>query len=102
MLPGVMSSDSPVTPYDPLAGIQAAVNHPNANERITLHEALKMFTQTAAWSAFEETEKGTIEPGKLADLVILSDDPFTVDATKIANIKVEQVFVGGQPQLPQR
>ncbi len=94
-------SDSPVTPYDPLVGIHAAVNHPNADERITLHEALKMFTQTAAWSAFEEADKGTIEPGKLADLVVLSHDPFALDATRIADIKVEQVFVGGQLQLSQ-
>ena len=92
-------SDSPVTPYDPLAGIQAAVNHPNADERISLHESLEMFTKTAAWSAFEEKDKGTIETGKLADLVVLSDDPFTVDSKKIADIKIEQVFVGGRPQL---
>lgn len=92
-------SDSPVTPYDPLAGIQAAVNHPSADERVTLYEAIEMFTATAAWSAFEEKEKGTIEAGKLADLVILRDDPFAVDAEKISDIKIEQVFVGGQPQM---
>jgi predicted amidohydrolase YtcJ len=92
-------SDSPVTPYDPLAGIQAAVNHPSADERVTLYEAIEMFTATAAWSAFEEKEKGTIEAGKLADLVILRDDPFAVDGEKISGIKIEQVFVGGQPQM---
>lgn len=92
-------SDSPVTPYDPLAGIQAAVSHPNEDQRVSLHESLEMFTKTAAWSAFEEKEKGTIESGKLADLVVLSDDPFTVDSQKIADIKIEQVFVGGRPQL---
>lgn len=92
-------SDSPVTPYDPLAGIQAAINHPNADERITLNAAVEMFTKTAAWSAFEENDKGTIEPGKLADLVVLSDDPFAVDAEKIADIKIEQVFIGGKLQL---
>ena len=58
-----------------------------------------MFTATAAWSAFEEKEKGTIEAGKLADLVILRDDPFAVDGEKISGIKIEQVFVGGQPQM---
>ena len=75
-----------MTPYDPLTGIQAAVNHPNAAERVSLYEALEMFTATAAWSAFEEKEKGTIEPGKLADLVILDNDPFAVDAGKIGGI----------------
>jgi predicted amidohydrolase YtcJ len=92
-------SDSPVTPYDPLAGIQAAINHPNAEERITLQQALEMFTKTAAYSAFEENEKGTIEPGKLADLVVLEADPFAVDTKKIADLRIEQVFVGGKPQL---
>jgi len=92
-------SDSPVTPYDPLAGIQAAVNHPNAEQQISVYESLEMFTKTAAWSAFEEKDKGTIESDKLADLVVLSDDPFTVDCKKIADIKIEQVFVGGRPQL---
>ena len=88
-------SDSPVTPYDPLAGIQAAVSHPNVDERVTLHEAIEMFTTTAAWSAFEEKEKGTIEPGKLADLVVLSADPFAVDPSQIVGININRVFVGG-------
>ena len=94
-------SDSPVTPYDPLAGVQAAIRHPNAEQRVTRYEALKMFTKTAAWSAFEEADKGSIEPGKLADLVVLSEDPLAVDSRKIAGIKVEQVFVDGQPRLPE-
>jgi hypothetical protein len=88
-------SDSPVTFYHPLAGVQAAVNHPNPDERVTLYEALEMFTATAAWSAFEEKEKGTVEPGKLADLVVLNADPFAVDTEQIADIDVRQVFVGG-------
>ena len=92
-------SDSPVTPYNPLAGIQAAVNHPNSDERVTRYEALEMFTATAAWSAFEEKEKGTIEPGKLADLVVLSADPFTVDAEQLAGIKISKVFVGGAEKI---
>jgi hypothetical protein len=84
-----------VTFYHPLAGVQAAVNHPNPDERVTLYEALEMFTATAAWSAFEEKEKGTVEPGKLADLVVLNADPFAVDTEQIADIDVRQVFVGG-------
>lgn len=88
-------SDSPVTPYNPLAGVQAAINHPNADERVSRYQALEMFTSTAARSAFEEKDKGTIEPGKLADLVFLEDDPFTVDGRKMADIKIEQVLIGG-------
>ena len=93
-------SDSPVTSYDPLAGIQAAVTHPNPEERVTLREALDMFTISAAYSAFEEREKGSLEEGKMADLVVLSDDPYKVGAEDIAFIKVEMVFVGGKRHKP--
>jgi predicted amidohydrolase YtcJ len=89
-------SDSPVTPYDPLAGVQAAVNHPNFRERVTLWEALQMFTSTAAWSAFEEGEKGTIEPGKLADMVVLAQDPFKVSTGAIKDIEIKRVCTGGK------
>jgi predicted amidohydrolase YtcJ len=92
-------SDSPVTPYDPLAGIQAAVNHPNPDERVTLWEALQMFTSTAAWSAFEEGEKGTIEAGKLADLVVLVEDPFKVSTDAIKDIEIKRVCVCGKWHL---
>ncbi|MEJ2095678.1 MAG: amidohydrolase [Deltaproteobacteria bacterium] len=88
-------SDSPVTSYDPLKGIQAAVNHPNPRERITVREALEMFTATAAWSAFEEKDKGTLTPGKLADLLVLSQDPYQVPQHAIQDIAVERVCVAG-------
>jgi hypothetical protein len=89
-------SDSPVTPYDPLAGVQAAVNHPNSRERVSLWEALQMFTSTAAWSAFEEGEKGTLEPGKLADMVVLAQDPFKISTSAIKDIEIKSVCTGGK------
>ena len=92
-------SDSPVTPYNPLAGVQAAVTHPNRDERVDLRQALAMFTTTAAWSAFEEDDKGSLEPGKLADLVVLAEDPFRTDPGNIRDIGIEQVFVAGQKLL---
>jgi len=88
-------SDSPVTPYHPLAGVQAAVNHPNLAQRVSLYEALQMFTTTAAWSAFEEKEKGSIAPGKRADLVALAQDPFNTPQTAIADIDITGVCVAG-------
>jgi predicted amidohydrolase YtcJ len=93
-------SDSPVTAYDPLAGIQAAINHPNVEERVTLYEAIGMFTSVAAWSAFEEDIKGTIESGKSADLVVLDNDPFTVSVDDISSIKIEMVFIKGHRYDP--
>ncbi|MEW5725409.1 MAG: amidohydrolase [Thermodesulfobacteriota bacterium] len=91
-------SDSPVTPYAPLRGIMAAVDHPNPDQRVTVREALEMFTSTAAWAAFEEHEKGTLEPGKLADLVVLDESPYM--ALDIAALRVESVYVGGRPHRP--
>lgn len=88
-------SDSPVTPYHPLAGIQAAVNHPNPAQRVSVREAIAMFTATAAWSAFEEREKGTLAPGKLADLVVLEKDPFQVPGDQIKEIAIHSVCVAG-------
>lgn len=93
-------SDSPVTPYDPLAGAAAAVNHPNPEERVSVGEALRMFTTAAAYSAFEENDKGSLEPGKLADLVVLDEDPFQVSPEKIATIGIAMVFVGGRRWAP--
>ncbi|MFO7496988.1 MAG: amidohydrolase family protein, partial [Desulfobacterales bacterium] len=77
-------------------GVQAAVLHPNPEERVSLREALEMFTVTAAWSAFEEEQKGSLAPGKLADLVVLDRDPFAVPTDQIAAIRTERVFVGGR------
>ena len=94
----VGGSDSPVTAYDPIFGIHCAVNHPLPQEGLPLKEALKMFTINAAYSAFEEKEKGSLEEGKLADMVILSCNPYDVPIEKIYEIvKVEYAFVAGKP-----
>jgi len=88
-------SDCPITPYGPLVGIQAAVLHPNEQERLTPMEAIRMFTIDAAYSGFEETARGSIEPGKAADLVVLEADPTQVAPGEIGSIKVEDVYVAG-------
>jgi len=89
-------SDSPVSPVDPLAGIHAAVNHSVREQRITPEEAVRMFTLGGAYLAFEEQETGTIREGKRGDLVLLSDDPLTVDPAAIKDIKVEATVVRGR------
>lgn len=88
-------SDSFVTPIDPILGIHALVNASFENQRISVKEALKAFTINAARIAFEENAKGTIEAGKNADLVVLSNDPFKVEPSKIRDIKVLMTIVGG-------
>ena len=89
-------SDSPVTPCDPLRGIQAAVDHPNPGQRVSPREAIAMFTISGAKIAFEEEEKGSLEPGKSADLVVLSEDPCVVRPDRIGEIGVDMTMVGGK------
>jgi hypothetical protein len=90
-------SDCPVTPHGPLVGIQTAVLHPIKEERLTPMEALRMFTTDAAFSAFDEAVRGSIEPGKIADLVILSADPTEVPPESIREIKIVKTIVEGKP-----
>lgn len=89
-------SDSDAKPMGPLAGMHAVVNHPDEERRLTVMEALSLFTINAAKIALEEGQKGTIEPGKLADLVVLGDDPLTADPRTLKNIAVEMTIVGGE------
>jgi predicted amidohydrolase YtcJ len=71
-------SDSPVTPLDCFAGIDAAVNAFNPERRVSLDDALRMYTVNAALAERREDEKGTLEPGKYADMAILSRDPYGI------------------------
>jgi len=90
-------SDCPVEPISPLLGIFAAVNREAfPQERITLDEALRIYTISAAFASFEEKVKGSIEAGKLADLVVLSDDLREIEPDRIRDVKVEMTIVGGK------
>ena len=91
---------TPETPFSPLLGIHMAVNHPNPAERITVQEALEMFTVNGAIAGFEEHEKGSIQRGKLADMVVLSEDPFKISPEKIKYIKAEKTYVSGIAHTP--
>jgi hypothetical protein len=66
------------------------------SQRLTREEALRAATTAGAWLTFEENVKGTLEPGKLADLVVLSADPLTVDEARIAEIVADVTVVGGR------
>ena len=95
-IPIAGGSDSPVTPIDPLAGIEAAANHLHTEERIPVLEVIKMFTINGARFAFEENAKGSIEVGKAADLVVLSEDPCAVPPDRIGKISVEMTLLDGK------
>ena len=89
-------SDCPMEPLSPLQGIEAAVTRPFfPEEQISVEEALQMYTVNAAYATSEETLKGSVEEGKLADLTVLSDDPNVAPVSKIGEIKVKMTIVGG-------
>lgn len=85
-------SDSPVTMTDPVLGIHAAANQPNEVRRVSLDDAIKMFTLNAAWITHDEDKKGSIEIGKLADFTVLDRNMYE-EPTKIKDFKVEMTIV---------
>ncbi|MFX0097594.1 MAG: amidohydrolase [Candidatus Hodarchaeota archaeon] len=74
-------------PFSPLYGIHWAVNAPMPSQRISVHEAIRCYTKDAAYASFEEDIKGSIERGKLADIIVLSEDPYE-NPERIMEIKV--------------
>ncbi|KKM12609.1 hypothetical protein SY88_02640 [Clostridiales bacterium PH28_bin88] len=89
-------SDSDVTPMDPLLGIHAAVNHPSPDQRISVEEALRMFTINGAVANFAEQDRGSLAPGKLADLVVLGANPLETPVNEFKDIPVEMTVIGGK------
>jgi predicted amidohydrolase YtcJ len=96
-------SDNPVTPPDPMLMIWTATTRQSRSgtimgkeQRISSYDAIKALTLNGAWQYFEEDTKGSIEVGKLADLVILSDNPLTVSTDKVRTIKIEQTIKEGR------
>jgi predicted amidohydrolase YtcJ len=99
-------SDWFVAPLDPIQGIYAAVTRRTIDgknpggwipeQKITVEEALRAYTVNNAYAMFRENELGTIAPGMLADVVVLSDDLFTIAPEKIENVKVDVTVAGGR------
>jgi predicted amidohydrolase YtcJ len=97
------SSDAPVVSANPLVGVYAAVTRQAESgqvllpeERISPAEALRLYTLNAAYASFEEDIKGSITPGKLADMAVLSDNPLEVHPERIKDIEVEKTIIGGK------
>jgi len=98
-------SDAPVENISPILGIHAAVTRQDMNdrpyggwvesERLSVAEALNMYTWASAWHANEENMRGEIVEGKLADLVVLEDDIFSIAHERIKDIKVSMTICGG-------
>jgi predicted amidohydrolase YtcJ len=96
-------NDTPVTPVDPLLLVWAAVTRETrqtqtlgAAQRIPVLAALRAVTSDAAWQNFEEDSKGSIEPGKLADFVILAENPMRVPRERLRHIAIVETVIGGR------
>lgn len=96
-------SDSTVSAADPLLRIQDMVTRKGENgvaygpnQRVSVEEAIKVWTLDGAWATFEEKEKGSITPGKLADFVVLRQDPRQVAPGAIKDIVVDATFLAGR------
>ena len=97
-------SDCRATPFPPLLGIWSAVNRIEKNsgqvlvpkERVSVEEALRMYTINGAYVSFEEKIKGSLEPGKVADMVVLDQDPFSIDPSQLREMKVLHTILGGE------
>ena len=99
-------SDWTVAPLNPMEGLKAAVTrqtldgkHPNGwvpEQKITLEEAIRAFTMGSAYAEFQDQIKGSLTPGKLADLVLLDCDIFKIDPAQIDKVKVTLTVVDGK------
>ncbi|MFL6541750.1 MAG: amidohydrolase [Chthoniobacterales bacterium] len=102
-IPVAPGSDYPPGPFEPMMALQSAVTRTDmkgnvwgARQRITVEESLRCQTLHGAHASFEEREKGSIERGKLADLVVLGRDPLRTDPMQLVNIPIERTMVGGR------
>ncbi|MGW6382497.1 amidohydrolase [Peribacillus butanolivorans] len=96
-------SDAPVTDYNPLLGIHVAVNRRSQSgseigvaQSISVMEAIKLYTWNGAYASFEEDIKGSIEVGKLADFVVLTDSILKVNPLHIKDLQVESTIIDGE------
>src|SRR5204862_403058 len=96
-------SDFPPGPFSPLMGIQGMVTRTGwngetwgANQRISVAEAIRVSSLNGAYDTHEEHIKGSITPGKLADFVMLADDPHAIDPSRIKDIQIVRTVVGGR------
>jgi predicted amidohydrolase YtcJ len=89
-------SDGPVTIPDPIEGIHAACNQHNPDHSLNVHEALRLYTYNIAYTSFDEKERGTLEEGKAADMVILNRNPLKLDPADLLKLKVEKLYMAGR------
>jgi predicted amidohydrolase YtcJ len=95
-------SDSPCTDPDPMLWIHNACNHPVKDQALSVTEALRMATYYGYWTSFDEKERGSLETGKIADMVVLGENPLTCRVEKLKEIPVKQLILAGKPYQEQK
>ena len=90
-------SDAPCTSPDPIVWLDKAVNNGNKAEAVSIYDALRMCTRNGYYTSFDEKERGSLEKGKIADMVILSENPYSIAKEQIKDLKVEQLILSGKP-----
>jgi predicted amidohydrolase YtcJ len=96
-------SDAPCTDPTPIAWIDHAVNNPSCPEQsLTVQESLRMCTYNGYYTTFDEKERGSLEVGKIADMVILDKDLYSIPKKEIGSVKVVKTILGGKDYKPQK
>ncbi|MCQ2146510.1 MAG: amidohydrolase family protein [Bacteroidales bacterium] len=90
-------SDAPCTSPDPIVWIDKAVNNPNKMQALSIQQALRCATINGFYATFDEDQRGSLEKGKIADMVILSDNPYTMATETLSTLKVESLILAGKP-----
>ena len=94
-------SDAPCTSPDPIVWLHKAVNHSNPAQAVDVRQALRMCTYNGYKVTFDEGERGSLEVGKAADMVILSANPYEVPAAELKDLRVEKLILAGRDYEPQ-
>ncbi len=93
-------SDAPCTLPNPLEGIHAACNHYVPEQSLNIQEALNLYTRNAAFIGFDDRERGSLEAGKIADMIVLDKNPLTQMPQELRNLRVESLILAGKPYKP--
>lgn len=99
-----MAFSSDNLPIGPMVGLYAAVTRKGMNdgrvigpeERVSMVDAIRMYTRNGPYLTWEEKKKGTIEPGKFADMIVLPEDPLTIDPERLLQLKLDMTILGGK------
>ena len=89
-------SDAPCTDPNPIMWMDRAINNENINERISVKDALRMCTINGYYATFDDDNRGSLEEGKIADMVILSENPYKINQKDFSTIKVEKLILSGK------